>query len=364
MKSILFILCLASLGCNIPKPGKIKNLPSNTRLVHDTTIGSGGYAITAQYLGCGGVYLIKEGEGILIDPFFSNQNVVSVLKAAVGNKKKIVSDKKMVEAGWRHICRHDSARTNIRAIFVAHGHYDHLLDVPAVWHKLHNKPKVYLNRSGYNTCYNVVPPQNMVILEDSMSTPERENEPFVLQSMNGNKIKVYPILAQHNPHVGHIKAFDGAVVNPVDSFTTPYKKTHGNDWLEGNTFSFLIDYLNSEDSIELRVFVQSSSCNPNAGFPPKRLLGKKQIDVAFLGVSSYGASPHYPDSLLNTIHSKNIVWIHWEDFFRKYTKPAKTVRGTDVPCFFNQLCKKQHTQNWCTPYPGSILTIEYDRRLH
>lgn len=48
-------------------------------------------------------------------------------------------------------------------------------------------------------------------------------------------------------------------------------------------------------------------------------------------------------------------------FFREVYEACRTVRGTDVSRFFNMLCKNNHEQNWCTPYPGSILKISYDR---
>jgi hypothetical protein len=359
MKYVLIIIALfVHLGCNM-FPRSTKHVPN---LVGSSVFGDTTYRfISVQYLGSGGLYLIKDKGGILIDPFFSHQGLLRVLFAAGFNCKNIKSDTDMVSEGWDRICKHGGNTPNILAMFVAHSHYDHLLDVPAVYQRiLHQpKPKVYLNNSGYNTCYKVLGPQNMVMLEDSMSRPDSENSPIILIGPSGNKIKVYAILAQHNPHIGHIKAFDGAVTSPVSDFSKPYSKTHGNDWLEGNTFSFLIDYLDSNDNIELRVFVQSSSCNPNAGFPPASLLKGKDVDIAFLGVASYQGSPEYPDSLLKFIHPKKTVWIHWEDFFRKYTRNTKTVRGTDVKKFYQRDTSWYREYPSCTPFPGSILTIGY-----
>jgi hypothetical protein len=114
---------------------------------------------------------------------------------------------------------------------------------------------------------------------------------------------VYPILADHNPHLKNIKAFDGDVTAPNKTFINPYDKTTANDWHEGNTFAFVIDYI-SQNKITLRLFIQSSSCNPTCvptapGKPAKCFsfldsLPPHGIDIALIGIASYQSSPKYP----------------------------------------------------------------------
>jgi hypothetical protein len=115
----------------------------------------------------------------------------------------------------------------------------------------------------------------MVMLEKHMTTQETTRPPIILKIDTG-KIHVYPILADHNPHLKNIKFFAGSKTQPQADFKKPYDKTRANDWLEGSTFSFLIDYLNDNGVIELRIFIQSSSCNPPAGVPPAELLKNRQ----------------------------------------------------------------------------------------
>ncbi len=184
-----------------------------------------------------------------------------------------------------------------------------------------------------------------------MTTQEVVRPPITLQSQDGT-INVYPILADHNPHFKNIKFFSGSKTEPMNYFTDPFGKTNANDWLEGNTFSFMIDYLGREGNIDFRIFIQSSSCNPPAGIPPAALLKDKPVDLAFLGVASFQFSPDYPCTLLQAIHPKEVVWIHWEDFFRKYSKEPKTIRGTDVVKFFELPCVKPYKTKALLPWPG------------
>lgn len=317
--------------------------------------------LTVQYTGCGGLFLSRAGSAIMIDPFFSHQGVMrigaSILGGGSAGKRKLVADPKMVEFGLKSIeaCVGTSP-LKVNAILSAHSHYDHLMDVPAVYEKLRNEPKVYLNRSGFNTCYNVIDTADMIVLENHMTTREISRPPIELRTMNG-KVHIYPILSDHNPHIKNIKFFSGGMTRPATQFTMPYAKTRANDWLEGNTFSFLIDYLDAQGSIELRIFIQSSSCSPPAGIPPAALLNSKPVDVAFLGLVSYQFSPDYPCTLLNAIRPEKVVWIHWEDFFRRYTKKPKTVRGTDVVKFFGIPCVSDYKSKAFLPLPGTRLDI-------
>jgi L-ascorbate metabolism protein UlaG (beta-lactamase superfamily) len=321
----------------------------------DTSIDLTGFEgqLFVQYTGCGGVYIQRDSNAILIDPFFSNQKVMRIGSSVFGGgqagKKKISADPEMVHFGMQKLGQRVGSLQKILAILSAHSHYDHLLDIPAVFNKLEKKPTVYVNRSGYNTCYNVIDTSKMEILENHMTTEEVSRPPIALQ--NG-KIHIYPILSEHNPHFRNIKFFSGSRTQPVADFTDAYHKTRANDWLEGNVFSFLIDYLDQTGKIEFRIFVQSSSCNPPAGIPPLQLLADRSVDVAFLGIVSYHFSPAYPCDVVKALNPKEIVWIHWEDFFRKYTKEPKTARGTDIPKFFDMPCTNQYKSKILMPWPG------------
>lgn len=361
--SITFTVILTVLltAC-LPHPGKLSKLPRDINVVESKDVvplsAVTSRTMTIQYLGTGGLYLLHKGEGILIDPFFSNPKIGKLVTSVLRGKPKVKANQEMVTFGLSAIEEQSGKLApQVKAIFVAHSHYDHLLDVPAVFKKLGKQPTVYLNQSGYNICYNAIDRQKMVVLENHMTTNETTRPPIELTMSNG-KVNVYPILADHNPHIKHIKTFDGDITKPLANFESAYAKTCANTWLEGNTFSFVVDYLDQQNNIELRLFIQSSSCNPMYGIPPKTLPEHK-VDIALLGVASYDASSLYPQVLLDSLKPKKVVWIHWEDFFRKYTKEPKTVRATDVPAFFQKDEVDAINGKAYLPWPRAVFEVRY-----
>jgi hypothetical protein len=356
IKSVLFFLLLLMASCSAG-PGRLKTLKKHGIPYQSqrTTIDipNASAKLSVVYTGCGGLYILKDNQGIFVDPFFSNQKLLRIASSVLSGKKKISSKRGMIDLGIKSIeTATGKLSEHTNTIFTAHSHYDHLMDVPALFGMLNPKPTVYVNRSGLNTVYCVVDTNKMVILENHMTTQEVTRPPITLQSQHGT-INVYPILADHNPHFKNISFFSGSKTEPTNYDTARLRKTSANEWLEGNIFAFLIDYVGLDGTIEFRLFIQSSSCNPPAGIPPPALLKDKAVDLAFLGTASFHFSPDYPCTLLQAIHPKEIVWIHWEDLFRKYSKEPKTVRGTDLVKFFDLPCVKPYKAKALLPWPRS-----------
>ncbi len=379
MRVSLFLSCLLLTSC--VSPGRLSKLPKDIHIVEKReTIKeykTGNETLTIQYLGASGLYLLNKNDGILIDPFFSNQKVGKLAKSVLFGKENIRANEKMVTYGLKSIeAQTGPLAPQVKAIFSAHSHYDHLLDVPAVFATL-NKPMVYLNQTGYNICYNTIDKNKMDVLEAHMTTADKTRPP-ITWSTDSSSVQVYPILADHNPHLKNIKAFDGDITTPNQTFKNPYDKTTANTWLEGNTFAFVIDYV-TNNKITLRFYIQSSSCNLSCaptteskqGLPSEASakegkcfsfldsLPTHKIDIAFLGIASYAASPQYPAELLRALNPTAVVWLHWEDFFRSYTRPPKTVRATNVPAFFKLDAVNKVKDNAYLPWPRAVLEVKY-----
>jgi L-ascorbate metabolism protein UlaG (beta-lactamase superfamily) len=359
-------------------PGRLSKLPKDIHIVEKrepiNEFKTGSNTLTIQYLGAGGLNLLNKNDGILIDPFFSNQKVGKLGWSVLFGKENIRANKKMVTYGLKSIeAQTGPLAPQVKAIFSAHSHYDHLLDVPAVFATL-NKPMVYLNQTGYNICYSAIDKNKMDVLETHMTTAEKTRPP-ITWATDSTSVHVYPILADHNPHLKNIKAFDGDITTPNQTFTNPYDKTTANTWLEGNTFAFVIDYV-TNNKITLRLYIQSSSCSPPGlsvrnevkaealakegnYFPFLDSLPPHKIDIAFLGIASYAASPQYPAELLTALNPAAVVWLHWEDFFRSYTRSPKTVRATNVPAFFELDPVLKVKNKAYLPWPRAVLEVKY-----
>lgn len=315
-----------------------------------------------QYLGCGGFYIRHNGQAIMIDPFFSHQSFMRIGRSIVLGGK-IRSKPREIDYGKRMI--KDSLRLSdgqlgneLKGIFSAHGHYDHLMDVPFIYHEWSGeRADVYVNSSAKITCANVISASRLHDVEKIASVRNQKGDS--VEFSNGqSSIRVYPIFADHNPHSRNIKLFTGSAVKPPERFKTYSDKTSVNNWLEGQTLSFIIDFVNV-DSVSYRMFIQSSTCQFPNGIPPESLLKEKSIDLAILGVASYHFSENtYPCEFLQTLQPKELMFIHWEDFFRKLRQPTKAVKTNDVARFFTDIFSKCK-MDYSMPLPGSVITITY-----
>jgi hypothetical protein len=88
------------------------------------------------------------------------------------------------------------------------------------------------------------------------------------------------------------------------------------EWVEGSTFSFLIDFLEAKGRIGFRVlYVDSGAPRPH-GFPPAAVLREKGVDLVIL--SAWGDLQRiegYPEELLALTKPKHVIVAQWENFF-------------------------------------------------
>lgn len=318
-------------------------------------------SVKLQYLGCGGLYLEQNDQAIMIDPFFSHQSFMRIGKSIfLGGKIKPMTrqlrfGKKMMLDSLQ--LSDDEFQERVKGIFSAHGHYDHLMDVPFIEREWFNdQAEIFVNTSSSITISNVVPSNKLNDGEKLASIREQKGDSVSFDNRDSH-IRVYPIFADHNPHSRHVKLFAGSATRPPKKYSHYRDKTSVNDWLEGQTLSFLIDLV-KHDQIYFRIFLQSSSCQFPNGIPPHALLQEKDIDLAILGVASYRFSENtYPCEFLDTLHPKHLMFIHWEDFFRRVQQRPKSVKTNDTPRFFNEVFAKCK-MDYLMPIPGSVVKIE------
>lgn len=327
------------------------------------TFGTGSNEIEVQYLGCGGLYVRHAGQAVMIDPFFSHQGFMKIGRSILLGGK-IRSSKKQIDFGRKVVT--DSLRISdtqlaqeVKAIFAAHGHYDHMMDIPFIYEKWLNKnAEVYANSSSLVTCRNVIDANHLHDAEIIASVRDKVGKSIDFTASDGSMMKVYPLFANHNPHAKNMKFFSGNKMSTPKRFNCVEDKTNVNDWLEGQTLSFLIDIVKNSQ-ISFRIFIQSSSCNFPDGLPPETLLQQKSVDVAIMGSASYEFSENtYPCSYLDKMKPAHVMFIHWEDFFRKYQRKPKTVMRNNIPRLFEEIIPKCR-QDYFVPLPGVVTTFKF-----
>jgi hypothetical protein len=319
--------------------------------------------LQVQYLGCGGLAIRHADQTILFDPFFSNQKFGKIgrsmlLGAKIKSKPRCIAvGKERIKKGLQ--LSDDQIRDQTRAIFTAHGHYDHAMDVPFVhqyW--LNQGADVYMNESAMKTCAKVIPLNKIIPVESKLSARQSLGGSFDFPSGDGTTLKIYPILAAHNPHSKNMKLFSGTTMTAPVTFNKPTDKTRVTDWLEGRTVSFLLDIVEQEE-ILYRIFLQSSSASFPDGIPPSLLLEKKKVDLAILGAASFHFSANtYPCEYLKTLSPTDLMLIHWEDFFQPYDKKTRSLRKQDLPALINEVLPKCR-EKYILPVPGVVITTQY-----
>src|SRR5688572_10829116 len=161
---ILFIvLLIASSACGRKSVHALqkKGILIDRKSVSIATGSHSNRKIQIQYSGCGGLFIRDGARAIMIDPFFSNQRFLKIGASIIGwgrirSKTKMIglAQKRLLDSMQISV---DVLRDQTKAIFAAHGHYDHLMDVPYVQqHWLAKQADVYVNESSYYTCLNAI----------------------------------------------------------------------------------------------------------------------------------------------------------------------------------------------------------------
>src|SRR5215467_5484895 len=99
-------------------------LDSYRHLIVADSPGERSDGVRVTYLGTNGYQFEFKGHALLVDPYFSRVDLLSV---AFGSH--IQPNAARISDGLRHLA------PKADAILVTHGHFDHLLDVPAVMTK-------------------------------------------------------------------------------------------------------------------------------------------------------------------------------------------------------------------------------------
>ena len=243
-------------------------------------VSHGGVRVT--YLGTNGYQFEFKGHALLVDPYFSRVDVLSV---ALGSR--IQPDAFRIDDGLRRLA------PKVDAILVTHGHFDHLLDVPAVM----AKTRAHLIASASSV--------DLAKRADAVSG--YAVKPGDVRCIGPWKIRV--LSAAHDRLFGKV----------------PFNRSHPQsgspqraaDWTCGEPLAFLIE-VNGQ-----RIYIDSGGTQ--AQLPPN-----ERVDLAILGAA-------LPDSrerlhaALARLHPRYFLPSHQDDFFRPLSAGFQFGPMTDFP---------------------------------
>lgn len=298
-------------------------------------------AVEITYLGTAGMILRRGPHAVMAAPFYSNPNLAQVVFGL-----PIRPNRQRIDALLPDV-------RDVEGILVGHAHYDHLMDAFYVAEQYARRATLY----GSDTMAHIaaasgVPRARVTSLERRAGdwwTAGRW-EPIG----DGSAIRVMALRSEHAPHALGITAFGGHVDRDRESL--PWN-AYG--WKEGQTLAFLVDFLNGDGSVALRVHLQDSASNPPYGFPPLDQLGDDHgVDVAILCVASFDNVRGYPDALLRYLRPRHVVLTHWDDFFHCPECPARVVPGIDTREFAARVTSAlPDGARWHTPDRNATLRI-------
>ncbi len=284
-------------------------------------------ALRMVYLGSGGWIMEYGDDQILSGPFFSNPNLFRTGLAPIR------SDTLEVD---RHMERYDVAEA--KAIVVGHAHYDHLMDVPRVAKVHAPRARIVGSRTVRNTLGDWSGVVNRV---DQVNDSAGDQRSVGRWLYFGDGVRVMPLWTKHAPHFDGYTLYEGSRDAPMTS-----EPRWATEWLEGQSFSYLIDFMASPDSVAFRVYYQDAVSQAPAGFAPDELIDERPVDVAILVPATFDQVDWHPEAFVENLQPRWVLLGHWENFFKPIDDPTRSILLTDIGHFEGRLDRVLDGEWW------------------
>jgi len=248
--------------------------------------------VRVTYLGTNGYQFEFKGHALLVDPYFSRVDLLSV---ALGSR--IQPNAARINDGLRHLA------PNADAILVTHGHFDHLLDVPAVMAK--TRARLIASASSVD------------LAKRAGASSGDAVKPGDVRRIGPWKIRV--LSATHDRLFGKVP-----FAQPPSQTGPPQRAA---DWICGEPLAFLIEVKGQ------RIYIDS-------GGTSTRLPPNERVDLAILGMALPDSRARLAAALAH-LQPRYVLPSHQDDFFRPLSAGFQFEPLTDFP-FVERECAQQN----------------------
>jgi L-ascorbate metabolism protein UlaG (beta-lactamase superfamily) len=224
--------------------------------------------VRVTYLGTNGYQFEFDGRALLVDPYFSRVDLLSV-----GLGSRIRPDMSRIAEGMRYLA------PKADAILVTHGHFDHLLDVPVVMSRTH--ARLIASASAVELAKRAGAPSG-----DAVTAGD-------VRWLGPWKIRV--LSATHDRLFGKAP-FDQSEMRGSGP------PLHPADWVCGEPLAFLIEAGGQ------RIYIDS-------GGTPEQLPPRDRVDLAILGMALPDSRARLPGAVEH-LQPRYVLPSHQDNFFR------------------------------------------------
>jgi L-ascorbate metabolism protein UlaG (beta-lactamase superfamily) len=262
-----------------------------------------------EFNGVACFYIQYNGNAVLTDPFLSNPGI---FKTSMG---KLVTDTTLIQ-------KLNPKTSKIKLITIGHSHYDHIMDLPYFSSKSDSNLIITGSTNTALIAQKLNEKKSIVNVSEIKAT---ENKFGTWVYSIDSTVRIMALQSEHLPHICGKHLYKGSL-NEEDLLGFP---EHSNQFLQDETLAYLIDFLDENIIPVKRVYFASSASSLNSKTFPAALLKEKSVDVAILSIALSQKAESYPIELVHILNPQNIIYCHWENFFRPRNKPLKFVSMTD-----------------------------------
>ncbi len=301
-----------------------------------------------QTLGVQGFVLTYGGESVMTAPLFTRQNGVDVALNA-----PITPDLAGIDAGLAHV-----DMSLVRAIVTGHAHYDHLMDVIHIMSTMSPTSLLYANRTARHVFAAVAPDRSascttpaptetvdrarVIALDDPLAShvdytncpDQRPTGAPIAGSwvmVPGSHVRLMPVCTVHPAQIGTMHFAPGSI--DTDQCDVP---AAASGWLEGQTLSYVIDFLDTAGAPVFRIYYQDAPATRPIGEVPAAILAEHRVDLSILCVGSNDAVDNQPTDIIANLNPRFALSGHWENFFVPRSAPLQPLPTLNLGRFLTR----------------------------